>query len=327
MTWALLPEGPAVSEAPAADIYQEVYMGHESGDGRVMGSETGFPFVFSHVYRTEKGTPYLRAPGVHLISKPQTNLSSIASFLNGFDSELEFVKYLDDPDKLTDGGELLKFAGQSCYASFGPKRTYNKDANKYFDNIKSSRHGSVLEHANYSMFFYGVSRSVTHELVRHRAGFGFSQLSQRYVSGKVLRFVERTEYQTDTELHDAFCGRVDNVAHAYDVVANRLLERQTNGDKSLSAERKTDLRKKVQQTARSLLPNEAETFLVITGNIRAWRHACEMRASEHADTEIRELFVRAFMCLRSTEPLLFEDYTLKELPDGTRAVETPYTKV
>lgn len=311
----------------AADLYEEYFMDLESGDGRVLGENTGFPFIASQAFKTDTGTSYLRAPGVHVIAKPQTNLSSVSGFLTGFDEGLEFGQYLSDPDPIADGAQLVKFAGQACYASFGPKRTYNKDAERYLTNIKSSGHGSVLEHANYSMFFYGVSRSITHELIRHRAGFGFSQLSQRYVSGKVLRFVERTEYQTDPELHDAFCSRIDNVARAYEVVANRLLERQTSGDKSLSAEHKTDLRKKVQQTARSLLPNEAETFLVVTGNVRAWRHACEMRANEHADTEIRELFVRAFKCLRSVEPLMFSDYSLKELSDGTFAVDTPYRKV
>lgn len=309
------------------DIYEEAYMGQESGlDGRVLGVETGFPFVYSHVYKTDRGTSYLRAPGAHLISKPQTNLSSVDSFLAGFDEKLEFRDYLRD-EPIDDGSALVKFAGQSCYASFGPKRTKNKDASRYLGHIKESRHGSVFEHANYSMFFYGVSRSLTHELVRHRAGFGFSQLSQRYVSGSVLRFVERPEYQMDTELHDRFCLRSDTNAAEYAYIADRLMARQVDGDTSLTADRKTDLRKKVQQAARSCLPNEAETFLVVTGNVRAWRHACEMRAAGDAEVEIRELFVRAFRCLSAVAPMLFEDYTLKQLSDGTLAVDTPYRKV
>lgn len=326
MRWVRPPEVQPDSAAQAADIYEEAYMGQESGDGRVMGAETGFPFIYSHVYKTAKGTAYLRAPGVHLISKPQTNLQSVDSFLAAFDEKLEFRDYLRD-EEIDDGSALVKFAGQACYASFGPKRTKNKDASKYLGHIKESRHGSVFEHANYSMFFYGVSRSVTHELVRHRAGFGFSQLSQRYVSGSVLRFVERPEYQTDEELHDFFEMRADRAASDYEAIAQRLLARQTEGDTSLTADRKTDLRKKVQQAARSCLPNETETFLVVTGNARAWRHACEMRAAGEAEVEIRDLFVRAFRCLNVVAPLLFEDYTLKQLTDGTLAVDTPYRKV
>ena len=309
------------------DPYDEAYMGQESGDGRVSGVETGFPFIHSQIFHTNKGTPYLRGAGTLLIAKPQTQLDAVNGFLGGFDVALDFNHFLNDSDPIEDGARLMKFAGQACYASFGPKRTKNNEAGKYLDHIKESGHGSVLEHANYSMFFYGVSRSLTHELVRHRAGFAFSQLSQRYVSGKVLRFVERAEYQTDPILHNRFEARIDQASEEYESIANRLLERQTEGDTSLSADRKTDLRKKVQQAARSCLPNETETFLIVTGNGRAWRHASEMRANEAAETEIRELFVRAFQCLRAVEPKLFSDYEIVTLSDGTRALSTPYRKV
>src|SRR5207253_985742 len=145
--------------------------------------------------------------------------------------------------------------------------------------------------------FYGISRSVTHELVRHRAGFGFSMLSQRYVSGRVLRFVERPEYVNDAELHGLFEKRIDRAAAEYEEMAEALLRRQKEGADILSAEYKTDLRKKVQQTARSVLPNETEAPIVVTANARAWRHVIEMRANAHAETEIRALLFNAYLCL------------------------------
>jgi thymidylate synthase (FAD) len=80
----------------------------------------------------------------------------------------------------------------------------------YFERLTSAGHGSVLEHANFSFLLYAISRSVTHELVRHRAGVGISQVSQRYVSGAVLRFVERPEYQNDPELHAHFEERAES---------------------------------------------------------------------------------------------------------------------
>jgi thymidylate synthase (FAD) len=315
------------SDQPVDDVYEEFYMNEESDHGRVLGAENGFPFMPTMVYRTEKGTPYLKTPGVHLIARPDTNLNSVASFLAGFDSDLNFGDYLNDPTKIDAGAQLMKFAGQACYASFGMKRTKNDDAGKYFEHIKQSGHGSVFEHANYSLFVYGISRSLSHELVRHRAGVGVSQLSQRYVSGAVLRFVERPEYQNDEKLHARFLDRIDASAEEYEFVAERLLQRQTEGEQSLTAERKTDLRKKVQQTARSVLPNETETFVVLTGNGRAWRHMCEMRAHEAAETEIRTLFVRAFQCLKSASPILFADYDIIQLKDGTPALDTKYRKV
>lgn len=217
------------------------------------------------------------------------------------------------------------FSG-NCYASFGPRRTTNENAGAYFERLTSAGHGSVLEHSNFSFLLYGISRSVTHELVRHRAGAGFSQISQRYVSGSVLRFVERPEYQSDEELHRLFEERADRAAAEYEAMAERLLERQEGGDVMLSADYKTDARKKVQQTARSLLPNETEAPMVFTGNVRALRHIIEMRADAHAESEIRNLAVRLFLCLRTADPILFGDYTFGELPDGTITVATRFRK-
>ncbi len=285
------------------------------------------PAMHAAVLKSSEGTPYLTQPGVVLIARPQIQIEGLQKFLGGFDPALDFSNYLNDPTPLTSGAQLCKIAGQTCYASFSPKRTMNANADRYFNNIMSSGHGSVLEHANYSFFLYGVSRSLTHEMIRHRAGFGYSQLSQRYVSGRVLRFVERPEFQDHGELHENFLQRIDRAYAEYHRIADKLLQEQAAGAAILSAEAKTDLRKKVNQAARAVLPNETETILVATGNVRAWRHFIEMRASEHSEVEIRALAVRIFLCLRMIEPLLFGDYQIKELADGTFSVSTSMAKV
>src|SRR5437660_4118801 len=214
--------------------------------------------IHSPVHYSPGGTPYLLTPGTVVLASPRTNLEGLAGFLDGFDPALHFTTYLDDPTPLPDGAQLCKVAGQTCYMSFGTKRTMNAQAKRYFDNLKSSGHGSVLEHANFSLLLYGISRSVTHELVRHRAGFSVSQQSQRFVSGRMLRFVERPEYRTDEQLHAQFVQRIDRAASEYNSLAIRLLEMQQSGASILSAEERTDLRKKVQQCARSVLPNETD---------------------------------------------------------------------
>src|SRR6266487_4492452 len=292
------------------------------------GSESsGFAAIQSPIHHSPGGVPYLVNPGVVVLARPQVQLAGLAGFLEGFDASLHFPEYLDDPVKLPDGAQLCKVAGQVCYMSFGQSRTFNEHAERYFNNLKSSGHGSVFEHANFSLLLYGVSRSVTHELVRHRAGFGFSQLSQRYVSGRMLRFVERPEYSEDEQFHAQFLERIERASSEYAALTNRLLEMQQAGTKILSAEARTDLRKKVQQCARSVLPNETEAPMVVTGNARAWRHFIEMRASAHAEIEIRELAVRIFLCLYLTDPVLFGDYTLEQLPDGTYTAKTEFEKV
>ena len=286
----------------------------------------GFPAIHSQAYHTNLAVPYLKAPGVVMLARPQTNVAGLEGFLEGFDPALGFPDYVNDPTELPDSSQLCKTAGQLCYASFGPRRTTNENAAAYFERLTSAGHGSVLEHASFSFLLYGISRSVTHELVRHRAGAGFSQISQRYVSGAVLRFVERPEYQEDEDLHRLFEGRADRAAAEYEAMAEELLDKQEGGAAMLSADYKTDARKKVQQTARSLLPNETEAPMVFTGNVRALRHIIEMRADAHAESEIRTLALRLFLCLHRSDPILFGDYELDELPDGTYKVATQHRK-
>lgn len=294
----------------------------------VNGSDnSGFAAIHAPVYSSPGQTLYLSTPGVVVLARSRTSVDGLAGFLNGFDASLNFPDYLNDPTSLPDGAQLCKIAGQVCYMSFGAKRTFNAQAKRYFDNLKSSGHGSVFEHATFSLLLYGVSRSVTHELVRHRAGFAYSQLSQRYVSGRMLRFVERPEYLADEQLHAQFLQRIDRSASEYATLTRRLLEMQQEGVDILSAEARTDLRKKVQQCARSVLPNETEAPIVVTGNARSWRHFIEMRASAHAEIEIRNLALRVFLCLLQADPVLFEDYQVERLPDGTYTVKTQFEKV
>ncbi len=295
---------------------------------RLGGSERdGFMTIHAPVQHTPGGTPYLTRPGVVVLARPQTNLAGLAGFLDGYDEGNHFSDYLTDPTTLPAGAQLCKVAGQLCYMSFGRKRSLNEQAGRYFTNLKASGHGSVFEHANFSLLLYGVSRSLTHELVRHRAGLGYSQQSQRYVSGRMVRFVERPEYTVDEQLHRQFVARIERAAADYASITERLLGMQQTGIQILTAEARTDLRKKVQQTARSVLPNETEAPLVVTGNARAWRHVVSMRANVHAETEIRELAVRILLCLYQTDPVLFSDYTLEELSDGTFAASTEFAKI
>mgnify|MGYP001583980367 CR=1 FL=1 len=291
------------------------------------GEKLKYPAVHAEAFRTPNGTSYLKEPGVVLLAQSVPHLSGLEEFLRGFDPGLQFEKYLEDPEKLDPSAQIVKIAGQLCYMSLGPKRTMNKDVRKYVGNLVGSGHGSVLEHPNFTLFFYGVSRSFTHELVRHRAGMGYSQESQRYVGGNVLRFVERPEFQVDAVLHQQFEERIDRVAKEYEDTTTRLLQLQGEGLNIVVAEHTSDKRKKVRQASRAVLTNEAEGVIVATGNIRAWRHIFSMRANEHAEIEIRRATFKAFICLREVEPTSFSDFEIVNLPDGTYAVKTEHPKV
>lgn len=263
---------------------------------------------------TKQDTLYWCNPGVALLSEPSVDLMVADQFLSTFEGG-EFLDYLKD-EKIAPGATLCKFAGQLCYLSFGAKRTPNANAHEYFSNIKKQGHGSVMEHANYSFFFYGVSRSFTHELVRHRAGFAYSQVSQRYVDRP--RFVLREEYLNDKILHMRFQDRIDSAIRDYMDLADDL-ERNLPGMDKLS---KTERRKAVNQTARSLLPNETEAPIVVTANARAWRHFMEMRGSRHAESEIRRVAIKVLGILQQRDSYLFGDYSVTngEIVSGFRKV-------
>lgn len=257
----------------------------------------------------------------------------VASFGDVFDAEDyedDWYTYRGDEDseptmKLDDGAALCKFAGQTCYLSFGEKRTRNdpESVKRYFDNIKQSGHGSVLEHAYYSMVVWGVDRAFSHELVRHRAGWAYSQLSQRYVDGKTLRFVERPEYQDDAALHASFEHWIDDARNEYDTRAQMLQRKMVTQLEKMPA---TERRKAVNSAARNCLPNETETAVVLTGNVRAWRHVIEMRASQYADVPIAQVTLCAHEILSAVAPVLFDDYERGRI--GAReCLRTNYEKV
>ena len=286
----------------------------------------GYPVFDSPVLKTANGVSYLNRPGVAMFNKPDVSLKPVRGFLAGFDDDLGFENYLDDPDDLPDAAKACKFCGQLCYLALGPGRTWNKDAGKYFDNIKEQAHGSVLAHASYSVLFYGVSRAFTHELVRHAIGCGFSQISQRYVDGSRLRFVAGPE-NSDPRLQRRFEEWVEAASDEYDERTDLLVRMQDERDPLLTAESKRDMRKKKQQASRRCLPNETEAPICFSYNIRAIRHIIEQRASSHAEIEIRGVFMRLYLGMALLEPQLFSDYVIHDIGDGTFEVSTPYRKV
>jgi thymidylate synthase (FAD) len=236
-----------------------------------------------------------------------------------------------ETDAPSDAERLTEFAGRLCYLSFGDvdlggghKTIKGRPGGNlaYTNNILSTKHGSVLEHAQFSVLIEGVSRSLTHELVRHRAGFAFSQLSQRYVDESNIAFVLPPEIKQDTPEYESW-----RLTCALSLQGYRAL--LSNPMHKLEAEEgtKTMKLKRARQAARSVLPNAAETKIVVTGNGRAWRHFIEMRASVHADMEIRALGVAVYRLLAAEAPHLFGGMGLAQLPDGTFVVESVYTKV
>ncbi|HEV2148735.1 MAG TPA: FAD-dependent thymidylate synthase [Longimicrobiaceae bacterium] len=235
-----------------------------------------------------------------------------------------------ESDSEVAGEVVAEFAGRLCYLSFGedaglegghrtiPGRTSNES---YLANILKVKHGSVLEHAVWSLLIEGVSRSLTHELVRHRAGMGYSQLSQRYVDESQIGFVLPPEIEESTPEFDTWREACEHSLGAYRRLLDQLTEKV--GDDGPATMRK----KRAREASRSVLPNAAETKIVATGNARAWRHFCEMRGSGSADREIRRLTAVVLRLLQAEAPNIFGDMRLVPHTDGTEVVETLNPKV
>jgi thymidylate synthase (FAD) len=140
-------------------------------------------------------------PTVHVVGRQVTDETQIGNFLNQHD----VVGWKTDTE--VGGEKLSEVAGRTCYMSFGKPRPGGNKA--YLDHIKASGHGSVLEHPVWNFIFTGVSRSLTHELVRHRAGFAYSQLSQRYVDESVCDVVCPPELADEVEQAWAMLTKMD----------------------------------------------------------------------------------------------------------------------
>lgn len=218
---------------------------------------------------------------------------------------------------------------------------------------------SVLEHAVFNLIFTGVSRSFTHELVRHRAGMSYSQLSQRFVDESDCAFVVPPALADEVraglefaepfraahpkaELYDAYMDAefrhhddptlapiraglrwlagAEAAMHNYRELSDYLAGKFTD------IEDKTLRRKKAREAARSVLPNATETKIFVTGNARALRHFLELRGDAAADAEIRRVAVATLKVLRVAAPNLFGDYEIN-IVGGEECTTTPFTKV
>jgi thymidylate synthase (FAD) len=220
-------------------------------------------------------------------------------------------------DTDTDGGEALaEFAGRACYQSWKKPNPATATNAGYLRHILEVGHLSVLEHGSVSFYLSGISRSLTHELIRHRH-FSYSQLSQRYVPERDAAMVEPAVIAEDPELHALFLEAGQSALESY----TKLLEGLEK--KFADVENVTARRKQARQAARTVLPNATETRIVVTGNYRAMRHFVAMRASEHADVEIRELAIAMLRELQRVAPNVFADFTISTQPDGTEVASSP----
>ncbi|QBJ98172.1 FAD-dependent thymidylate synthase [Rhodococcus sp. ABRD24] len=237
-------------------------------------------------------------------------------------AKTEFVPPVDVPwETDADGGEALaEFAGRACYQSWSKPNPRTATNAGYLRHLLEVGHLSVLEHGSVSFYISGISRSCTHELIRHRH-FSYSQLSQRFVRENEANVVIPPAIAGDARLEALFEQATEASREAYSKLLAALEDKLTDVPNGPVRG------KQARQAARSVLPNATETRVVVTGNYRAWRHFVAMRATEHADVEIRRVAVECLRQLQHAAPNVFGDFEILALADGSEVATSEFAGV
>lgn len=185
---------------------------------------------------------------------------------------------------------------------------------KYISNLIDKGHESVLEHANWTLLLDGVSRAFSHQLVRHRIGFSFSQLSQQYHEETEAESIcpANLNDSSNPEAYKLWETSMEQSKQTYE----KLLTMLADPKKDLSFEEMRDIR----SAARSVLPNATETSIMITANARALRHFLDIRGNIIGDPEMRKVSAEIYKIMNTSAPSLFFDFETISYDDGSIGV-------
>lgn len=203
----------------------------------------------------------------------------------------------------SDSELLAEAAGRVCYMSFGELQ-HRKTNKSYLSNIIKNGHESVLEHANFTLLIDGISRALSHQLVRHRVGFAYSQLSQQYHDESGCEFVEPEWLSDEDDLKKQWQAWAENTRSLY----KAMLDAPSKLTSSDLAAR--EILRGARSAARSVLPNATKTTLVVTANARAWRNLLAVRGNIGGDLEMRSYCVEIYKILVKESANFFEDFSL-----------------
>ena len=334
--------------------------GSERLRGRVFGPS---PCLFL-------GTPYhavmptvLNKPMTTLVAGPSVDEEALRSYfdvmggMEWFDRVFVLGEY-EAEHGISDAEALVEYAARRCYRSFSPDLNVNvtkvrEDSNAYFDNILKTGHGSVLEHAQFTFAFEGVSRVFTHELVRHRVGVAISQESMRYVRLTNIPFWFPDWATEDRELMERCIGVLEMLENHQRYMAlhfelespcglcngtgwaiARLAEddRTTPARPALNASGKCErcggsgriqndqdfaMKKFYTSFMRRFAPEGVATGIIWSANIRTLRHTIALRTATSAEEEIRLVFDDVAQIMKAQCPMAFSDFERQD--DGSWA--------
>lgn len=192
--------------------------------------------------------------------------------------EVKLISITQDAEK------VIESAGRTAYQSFNLQT--EQSASKFIKMIIKNGHTSVLEHAYATFRISGVSRALTHQLVRHRL-CSFTQKSQRYVNENNFSYIIPDSIKNNRSAFEIFKKFIESAKSAYSDLLNLNI---------------------AKEDARFVLPNATESEIVMTANFREWRHIIELRGSPLAQWEIRNLIIKINAILKEKSPSVFSDF-------------------
>lgn len=248
---------------------------------------------------------------IYLVGRPNFDVDALLSFVRGQKMDWKRTNGVTKPE------EMVEAAGRICYMSFGENQLARSNL-EYVRDLIQMDHESVLEHVNWTFLVTGVSRAFTHQLVRHRVGFAFSQLSQQYHDESQAKFIEPSLLRLSPDARVAWQRAAEVTKQAYRKILSSLrdAERQTSEN---NMERQ-EISRAIRSAARSVLPNATETTILVTANARALRHFLKVRGSIPGDEEMRQVATELLKYLKTEAPSLFFDFRIDTLPDGSPIV-------
>ena len=238
---------------------------------------------------------------LYLVCRPTLANEQIDSFLSN-----ENVVW--ERSSATNPEELVELSARVCKMSFGDKQR-TKSNNIFLNKLIMKGHESVLEHASWTFIATGLTRAFSHQLVRHRIGFSFSQLSQQYTNQEAFDFIEHPLLKNDKKIRCEWLNALKNTKQAYSKII-KLFEDKKNVDFS------TEDKRTVNSIARSILPNCTETKIVFSANARAIRHFLKIRGNIVGDVDMRIFCNELLQIMTKEAPNIFYDFIAEKCEDG-----------
>lgn len=199
---------------------------------------------------------------------------------------------------------VIAKAAKLCYSAVGIEEmneTMDSEKTlKFINMLMSMGHESPFEHVSFTFAIEGVSRSLTHQLVRHRIA-SYSQQSQRYVKLEQFQYIIPPEIEKDEKAKMKFIEAMKESQKAYNEITEILMERYLKEGLSKSA-----AEKKAIEDARYVFPNACETKIIVTMNVRSLYNFFRMRCCNRAQWEIRDLAFEMLKIAKKVSPTIFK---------------------